>query len=82
MWRRESCEESTGGRHPFELTVEAGVAQVTCPVCCHNPLEEGDLGENLWFGPVPVDVQIRDITYPAGPWGGPEYDVEVEVTLR
>lgn len=82
MWRRESCEEFTGGKHPFEMTIEEGQAQVGCPICHYNPLENGDLHEFMYFGPIPVDIEIRSITYPAGPWGGPEYDVEVEVTPR
>lgn len=82
LWRRASCEEFTGGKHPFELTVEESRASVSCPVCRYNPLEEGDLWEYLSFGPVPVNVEIRSIVYPGGPWGGTEYDVEVEVTPR
>jgi len=82
MWRRESCEEFTGGRHPFELSVEEGRASVKCPVCHHDPLEQGDLWEYLYFGPIPVEVSINTIVHPAGPWGGPEYDVEVEVTAQ
>ena len=82
MWRRESCEEFTGNRHPFMLSVEEGQASVACDVCGWNPLQEGDLQEFLYFGPVPVDVRIESIVYLGGPWGGTEYDVEVEATPR
>jgi hypothetical protein len=82
LWRKESCEEFTGGKHPFELTVEEGSASVACAVCRHNPLDEGDLNEYLSFGPIPVEVKVRGIVYPGGPWGSTEYDVEVEVTLK
>jgi hypothetical protein len=82
LWRRESCEEFTGGRHPYMLTVENGTASVSCDVCQWNPLEQGDLHEFLYFGPVPVDMHIESIVYPGGPWGGTEYDVAVEATPR
>lgn len=82
LWRQSSCEEFTGGKHPFEMTVEEGHARIECSVCHHNPLEDGDLHEFMFFGPIPVNVEIRNIVYPGGPWGGPEYDVEVEVTPR
>lgn len=82
LWRRSSCEEFTGGRHSFMLTVEYGQAEVRCEVCRYDPLALGDLQELMFFGPVPVDVQVETIVHPGGPWGGEEYDVEVEVTPR
>lgn len=82
LWRESSCEEFTGGRHPYQLWIEEGRASVACEVCRHDPLSVDDLQECVSFGPIPVDLSITNIVYPAGPWGGPEYDVEVEVTPR
>lgn len=82
LWREWSCEEFTGGAHDYQLTVEEGQAMIQCGVCRHDPLTDYDLNELISFGPVPINLAVREIHYPGGPWGSDEYDVEVEVTAR
>lgn len=82
LWKESSCEEFTAGKHSFMLRIEEGHAYIACEVCEHDPLSDYDLNELIHFGPIPVDLKIRDIVYPGGPWGATEYDTQVEVTVR